>query len=92
MRGVLSLVAVGALIFAIWWFTGRVAPGGAEAGDCLKENKDVVDCSSSDAVYEVVGKFDGDGDCSTHPSAKFTYKMWSSNGGDTWFTLCLDDH
>ncbi|WAX79102.1 LppU/SCO3897 family protein [Streptomyces sp. KMM 9044] len=78
----------------------------AAVGDCMHRDStsddnpdlEVVDCSSSDAQYEVLAKIDGSFLSGTPASSKceaeaknFQYMYTQSDDG-TDFLLCLKDH
>lgn len=93
VQGLLAVVLVGGALFALWYFNGRVAAGGAEVGDCLNAENKLVECSESGAAYRVVGRLEGIHDCDAFPSATSRYTQFTSRGGEArnQLTLCLAD-
>ncbi|KUN10332.1 hypothetical protein AQI95_00970 [Streptomyces yokosukanensis] len=91
-------VIVGLLKFGAGWFLTRDDAETTSVGSCMHNNGSTakpdlkeVDCSSSDAQYTVVQKFDGSSDdskCAAVTGATISYIQY---GGGHDVVLCLKD-
>jgi hypothetical protein len=103
----LGVLCVGGLVAAN--VLGKNSPANAKVGDCLAgdsmnsttaqkvNNVKIVDCTSADAKYKVVGlvgnktetDFESDQNiCQAFPTAQFG--LWQGNSGEAGSVLCLE--
>ncbi|MET7402217.1 hypothetical protein ABZS66_52930 [Dactylosporangium sp. NPDC005572] len=86
--------------FAVLWFVNHNEPVKADAGDCLKgttaDEMEIVDCTSPDAVYTVLGRVEDRSEtdaesiesvCSQWPEA--THDYWRSQKDSKGIVICL---
>jgi hypothetical protein len=107
--GVVALVVVAGVVIA-GVISSRSNPSNAKVGDCLKGSEvtstaaqdagdvKIVDCTSADAKFKVVGKVDNktkaqfttdDTICQPYVQAGATTALWGGKSGSTGFVLCL---
>jgi hypothetical protein len=108
---IVSVVVLG-VIAVVVFIASKSSPSHAKVGDCLKGSAitsttaqdagdvKIVNCTSADAKYKVVGKVDNktrtqfssdDTICQPYVSAGATTALWGQSSGENGFVLCLAD-
>jgi hypothetical protein len=92
MRWLLAALAAATVIAGLFiWFDHRHAPAAnVQAGQCLDDDQQVVDCESDDATSVVLGDGrpqDPNGPCQAYPAATSAITIGSNAGSSR--TVCV---